>query len=171
MDAEKLKIISNEERLKLMRAGKDQNLCLKYNDLEIPCRLLNAGESAKIIFKAKQKVKLPGNESDKVFSESHEVMVHLLVEACTVDNVPYANEEFIRQLTEPELIYLFDQYETMLNTINPTFERLTDEQKVEIINSVKKKKASSSEYFTWQLAEIGRYFLDQLLPMVKEPGS
>lgn len=171
MESEKLQIITTEDRLKKMRAGRDENLCLKYNDLEIPCRLLNAGEKAKLIYKAKQKVKLPGSEGDKVFSESYEVMVAILVEACTIGGIPYANEDFTRSLTEPELVYLFDQYETILNTINPQFERLTDAQKIEIIENVKKKNATSSDYYTWQLAEIGRYFLDRVLPMVKEPGS
>ncbi|MFV8250247.1 hypothetical protein [Bdellovibrio bacteriovorus] len=162
---------STAEKLKLMREGQKQVLLLKYNGLELPCRLLNAGEKARLIWKAKRKTKMPGEEADKVFSEAHEVMVQILAEACSVNGIPYANEDFFRDLTEPEIVYFFDQYETLLNTINPDFERLTDQEKITMIEEVKKKSKGSSDFYTWQLAEIGRYFLDRILPMVKEHGS
>jgi hypothetical protein len=60
-----------------------------------------------------------------------------------------------------ELDALYDQYITLQRTI--VFEKMTTEKIAELILAVKKKEKAPSDFFTWELAAIGRSFLEEVL--------
>jgi hypothetical protein len=159
-----------EERLKKMRSGYDQHPELIYGLLHIPCRIMNASEEARVIAAAKNNFKAP-TENDRKYSEGPEIMKAVLETGCTVDGVQHADREFLKELSSAELEELHDQYIGVLRTSNPTLQALSQDQIVEIITEVKKKEKASSDFYTYQLAAIGRYFLDRILPMASDAGS
>jgi hypothetical protein len=164
------KIVTAEDQLKLMRQGYKQTLEIKLGGLVVPCRIMPALDEATVIANAKTGLKVP-NEEQRALFESLAVMKAVLSNGCTVDSTPYLSDGFLSKLSNDELSELYNQYQTVVRTVNPTFEQLTPDQLGEIIETVKKKERSSRDFFTWQLAEIGRYFLDEILPRVKEAGS
>lgn len=153
-----------ERQLELMRGGYDQDLKIKYGDLEIKCRLMNASEEAQVVANAKKNVKAP-DESMRQSFEGLEIMKCIIEKGCNVNSTPYASRSFLDKLTTQELEDLYDQYVSLIRTANPKLEKLTDEQIVNFISAIKKKETTSKSLFMWQRAEIGRYFLEVLLPM------
>jgi len=164
------KPITVEDQIALMRKGNDQDLKLKQGELEIPCRLMSANEEGQAIANAKTRVKVP-IESQRAYAEGTEIQKCVLEAACTVSSTPYASRKFLDSITSAELENLYDQYISLLRVVNPRFENLTSDQVGALISDVTEKKRASSELFTWQLAEIGRFFLDQVLPRAKGAGS
>ena len=165
-----MKIITVEEQLTKLRAGKDQDLKLKYGELEIPCRVMNATEESQVVVNAKRNLKVP-NEHDRKSFEGIEVMKCLLEAGCKVQGTPYASRVFLDQLSTVELESLYDQYISTIRTANVQYEKLSQDKIVDMITAVKKKEILTSDLFTWQLVEIGRYFLEVILLMGSEHGS
>lgn len=167
----KQEIVTVEEQLRRMREGyQARDLKLQYGGLEIPCRLITHLEEANAISNAKAQLKVPDHADRRLF-ESVAVMKAILNLACTVDATPYASMGFLDKLTSNELEALYDQYMTIKNTMDPKFETLSPEQVGELVAAVKKNQKTSSDFFTWQLAAIGRFFLDHLLPKDSVAGS
>jgi hypothetical protein len=163
-------IITAEDQLRLMRSGYKAELELKYGQLKVPCRLMSALEESATITNAKKKLKVP-NESDRKLLESIAVMKAVLVAACTVDDVPHLSLSFLDKLTDTELDALYDQFMTIKETADPEFEKLSPDQVRELVSAVKKKEKATRDLFTWQLAAIGKFFLDEILPAASEAGS
>lgn len=164
------KIVTVADQLKMMRKGYKQDLELVYNDLKVPVRLMSASEQGAAIANAKTKVKVV-HESQRDLLESLEVMKSVLEKAALVEGTPRLSREFLDHLTDFEIEQLFEQYQTICRTVNPGFEQLSETEIVAMIRDVKKKAKSSKDFYTWQLAAIGKYFLDTILPMVNELGS
>jgi hypothetical protein len=163
-------ILSAEQILAKMREGYKQDLKIKFGALEIPCRLMSADEESSIIANAKTRVKVI-NEAQRDVLESLEVMKAVLECACNVSGTPYLSRAVLDKLTSFEIEKLYDDYTMLCRTVNPTFEALTEDEIVNLVQAVKKKNRSSGDLFTWQLAEIGKYFLDKFLPAVSAAGS
>lgn len=163
-------IQSTADILKKIRSGYKADLKLKYGDYEIPCRLMAASEERSVIGSARVGVKVV-HEGSRDLDESLAVMKAVLQRGCTVENTPYLSKDVLDNLTNGEIQELFDQYTTTCNTVNPEFESLSASQVIDLINEIKKKNQKASDLFTWQLAAIGRYFLDDFLPRVSAPGS
>ena len=84
--------------------------------------------------------------------------------------MPHLHDRLLDKLSSDELGVLYDTYINEVKFANPEFEALTIDQIGVIIEDVKKKKTVAKDYYTWQLAEIGRYCLDHIFQKVKEPG-
>jgi len=166
----KPKATTAEEQLKLLRSGYAEQHELKLGDLVLPCRLMPAQEEAAIIGNAKASVKAP-SEAHRGLFESMAVMKEILFQACMVDKTPYASKRFLDGLTDVELDALYDQYMTIKETANPQFEKLSPAKIGELFEAVKKKERSSKDFFTWQLAAIGKFCLDQIQAGASGPGS
>ena len=74
-------------------------------------------------------------------------------------------------MSSDELVEFYDTYMNEVKFANPNFEALNAEQIAQMIDDVKKKKTKAKDYYTWQLAEIGRYCLNHLFQTVKKHGS
>ncbi len=157
----KAKENSPEALLEKMRAGYKLPLVLKYNGLEVQARLLPGEELANAISNAKSQLKIPDGHTGDLL-ESQAVMKAVLKAATHVDNTPQLGDKFLNMLTNEELVNLHDQYESLVKTVNPSINELGDAEIAEIIGEIKKKDAKANDYYMWQLAAIGRYFLDRL---------
>ena len=165
-------VITIEDRIRKMREGYKQDLQLVIGGIEIPCRLMSASEEITIIAKAKTNIKLPPKYTGSTDSFTGiEIQKAILEAACTVDLVPYAPREFLDKLLLVEIESLYDQYVSTIRQVNPRFESMSVAEVTEMIVEVKKKEKVPSDFFTWQLAEIGKFFLDNVLQKDSEAGS
>ncbi len=157
-----------EDLLAALRKGNAQKLEIGLGELKVPCRLISAGEEAKIIVRASSQAKKtnPGGERQDVF-EAQETMREMLKAATTIDSVPGLPERFFGMLTSQELVALYDEYVTINSMINPAFADLTKEQIAEIVSDVKKKKKGSKDFYTYQLAGLGKFFLEVVVPNLR----
>jgi len=164
--------ISAKDQLEKLRAGQDQILEIKYGELVIPLKLLSAHELATAAENGRNKLKkivLPSaSETNKTQMESIAVMKEILRTACT----PHLNDEFLGLITSVELEILYDQFLLINNKVNPQYDKLDDEEILALIAEIKKKTTPIGGLSSYQLGEIGRYFLAQVLPlMVKGAGT
>lgn len=152
---------SPEALLERMRAGYKTTLELTYNDFKVDCRLIPAEEMAKAVANAKVKLKVPEGH-ERYLLEGQAVMKAVLKAATTVGSVAQMGDRFLDMLTNEELVHLHDQYETLMKTCNPEFKNLDEDDIADIISRIKKKSAKASDFYTWQLAAIGQYFLEKI---------
>jgi hypothetical protein len=97
----------------------------------------------------------------------------MLNAATTIDGAPSLALGFLDALTQNELTELFDQYISINKMINPNIQLMTREEIQMVIENVKKKSAVTSDFYTWQLVAVGKFFLEAIvanLPMDNEPG-
>ncbi len=152
---------SVEALLERMRAGYNQDLFIEYNDLKVEARLLPGGEMATVISNAKSKLKIPDGHDRKML-EGQAVMKSVLKAATTIGVTTSLGDRFLDLLTNEELVAIHEQYESKVKTINPNIDNFTTDQIAEVIVRIKKKTAKPSDFYMWQLAAIGSYFLVRL---------
>lgn len=160
-----------EEQLALMRQGYKAELKIKVGGLEIPVRLMSATEEATVIANAKSSVKLPNKDIDPKQFTAMAVMKAILSAAATVDSTPRLSKKFLDDCGYRELNSFYDQYLTVCDTANPEFEQLSDKEIADLIVAVKKNEKAPADFFTSDLAAIGRFFLDRLQAQDSAPGS
>lgn len=158
-----------EEQLAAMRSGYKVDLRIKIGGLEIPVRLMPADEEASVIANAKLQVKVP-EKVDSRLQTASAIMKAILVAAANVDGTPYLSQKFLKELSHQELNSFYDQYVTLCDSVNPEFEALSNEKIAEMIVAVKKKEKAANDFFTSDLAAIGRYFLAQIQAQDNAPG-
>lgn len=165
---------SPEQRLALMRKGYVADLKLKLGGLEVPTRILPAQEQAEIMAQARMDAKIPESvKSPKDISalQGINVKIRVLDAATTIGACRYLGEKFLKQLTDEELDHAWDQWLYTQKFVNPDFDALSHDEVLDLIDAIKKKEQSARDCYSWQLAGIGLYFLEQILPKAKEPGS
>ena len=160
---------SPESQLKRIRQGYKEKLVIKMGGLDVPCRIMSAEESVKCISNAKFNLKIPEGH-DRELLESIAVQKAILKEGCNVGGVPYIHDRLLDLLSSDELGEFYDTYMAEIKFVNPEFEALQAEQIAQMIDDVKKKKTTAKDYYTWQLAEIGRYCLNHLYLTDKKLG-
>lgn len=151
---------SPEGLLKRMRSGY-KPIILKFGELEIEARLVPGHEMATAISNAKMNCKIPDGHEKKLL-EGQAVMRGVLKTATTIGSTCPLGDRFLSMLTNEELVYLHDQYESKIKGCNPDFESLSYSEIAEIIQLIKKKSATASDFYMWQLAAVGKYFLERL---------
>lgn len=159
------KITTTEDLLAKLRAGNNQKLEIGLGELKVPCRLLSAAEEATLIVKSAQAAAAqnPTGIQKEVF-EAQITMKQMLLAATTVQGVPGLTKDLLDMISHTELNDLFNQYNTLNHTINPNLQTLTQAEILAIVEDVKKKTKTSRDFYTYQLAEIGRFFLDMVIP-------
>jgi len=176
VDANKVhNIKSAEELLSYLRKGNSQKIEIGIDGWKVPCRLLSAKEMINISIIASESAKRnnPTGKKAEQF-EAIEAMIKVIDRATTIEGAPYFAAGFLESLPEPVLSNLYDQYMTINNAINPDIQVMSVEIIQKIIEEVKKKQKTPKDYFTWELAEIGKFFLAEIVPNLptdKEPGS
>lgn len=154
-----------EDLLSAIRKGNSQKLELGLGDIKIPCRLLNASEEAIITVKAKQRA-LANNPAgiDQKYFEAICIMQDMLQAATTVGGTPNLPVGFLQALSKEELTGFYDQFVSLNHTLNPNLQTMKPEEITSLVQGIKKKTHSSKNLYTWQVQEIGRWFLDVVLP-------
>lgn len=165
-------VVSVEDQLRQMREGYSTKLELKMGGWSIPVRLLTAMEERIAVAEAKKRATktLPSGVEPDLF-ESLEVMKAVLEAAGTVDHTPRLSRKLLDALSNTEIEKLYNDYMTLTRTANPEFESLSVDTVVEMIEAVKKKERLPSDFFTWQLAEIGKFFLVRIQVEASVRGS
>jgi|GEM_PF-5349314 len=164
-----------ESLLAAMRRGNSQRLELKMGDDDVPVRLLSAHEEALTAVKAAQSAikRNPTGLKPETF-EAQCMMKAILFAATTIGGTPTIGERFYESLTATELGYLYDQYVTLNHTINPNIQEMKSEEIAAIVDDIKKKKRAAKDFYTYQLAAVGKYFLQEIIPNLptdSAPGS
>jgi hypothetical protein len=164
-----------EDLLQALRKGNSQKLEIGIADCKFPVRLINAKEKALIILQAKQAAgKQNPTGLEQRYFDAIETQKRVLTAATTINGAPALPLGFLDMLTERELEELYDQYETISRMVNPNLQELSAEQILQIVDGIKKKSLNTKGLYTWQLAEVGRYFLDVIIPSLptdKDSGS
>lgn len=162
-------VVTVESMLAKFRSGyKDTKL--NYGDFSVPIRILNAKEESLAIIEGKEAIKGPNSKQSEQM-EALSVMKVVLFKAAYIDSTPHLPNAFLDQLSPTEIEVLYDQYLELAHQVNPEFEDLSHEEVREAIAVIKKKDAKARDLSTRQLKGIGLYFLEEILPMVKEHGS
>lgn len=168
-------ITTADALLAKLREGNSQKLEIGLGALKVPVRLLNAVEEATVQAQAEQRsVKENPQGLKKEIFEAQCVMKAILQAATTIKGAPGLPGGFLDMLTHVELAELYDQYITLNHTINPNVQSLSQDELLALVESVKKKERAASDFYTYQLAAIGKFFLASILPMlatVNERGS
>lgn len=151
-------VITIESRLEKMRAGIKNELKIKLGEFEIPVRLLPSSEELKVIQTAKMEVAKSPPQFEFKLVEAMAVMKGTLAAVAG----QYLPVELLNQLTTVEIEGLYDQYQSVCRSINPNYEKLSDEDATAMIAAVKKKEQKVTDFYTYQLAGIGRFFLEAL---------
>lgn len=157
-----------EALLAKLRAGNNQKLEIGLGDFKTPVRLLDAAEEARILAESQiAATKLNPSGVQKEVFEAQITMKQILVAATSINGQVGMSKKFLDLLTHVELSELFDQYNTLNHTINPSVQSLRPEEIIKLVESVKKKQKTAKDFYTWQLAAIGTFFLDSVLPMLQ----
>lgn len=166
---------SAEDLLRAMRKGNSQRLEIGMGEFKFPVRLLSAHEEATIAVKAAQSSQRanPTGLKREIF-EAQATMIALLVAATLIDNAPSVPPRFFELLTSEELGTLYDEYTTLNKTVNPNVQDMKAEEIAVIVDDIKKKKRVAKDFYTYQLAAVGKYFLQVIIPNLptdSAPGS
>jgi hypothetical protein len=161
------KIQTAEELLSFLRKGNAQKFEIGYEGWMVPCRLLSAGEMLKISIRSSQaaKLKTPNGANAEQFI-AIETMVLVLDKATTIEGAPNFAMGFLEGLPETILSDLYDQFLTINNAINPSIQHMKPEDIKKLVEDVKKNKTTTKNYYTYQLAEVGKFFLTEILPVL-----
>lgn len=152
----------------LRRGNSNKALEIGLGDLKVPCRLLSAVEELRVVQKAKMDAfKANPSGTDREIDESYASIKAILFHACTINGAPGLPQKLLDLMSKSELLELHDQYESINHTINPNFEELKPDQIAQIVQDIKKKKTQVSDYYSWQLAAIGKFFLAEVLPTLR----
>lgn len=170
------KIFTADDILARIRGGRDADLKIQIGDYEAPCRVLPSSEEQKLIMTARESVRAKfekTNASPETIEQaiSDEVMKSILSAGCTVKGTPYLAPAVLAMMSSVEISVAFDAYQSAVRMVNPKFESLSRDEIAELISAAKKKSSPTSDFYTWQLAAIGKFFLEEVLPKVSEPGS
>lgn len=161
------KIVTAEDLLSKLRNGNSQKLEIGLGGLKFPVRLLDATEEATLQAQGATEavLKTPNGAKVEIF-EAQITMKKILIAASTI-NGQGLPPRFFELIGTKELVALYDQYISLNHTINPSIQSLTQEQLLALVESVKKKEKAPSDLYTWEQAEIGRFFLEKVLPMLQ----
>lgn len=164
-------ISTAEELLKVLRSGHKESLELQIGTFSYPVRLLNAQDEAVIIVKAKMTARKNNPKGiDLELFESLECMREIL-RAATSFEENFFPVGFLESLSTNELTELYNRYQTLCKTINPEFESMNQAELLELIAEVQKKNRKVSSLYTWQLAGIGKYCLEVIIPVLQTASA
>lgn len=161
--------------LELMRKGSDSKLVYRFGKNGIKFRVLTASEESKIVYDAKLRAK--EQQRDKSDLAEYEqikslcIMQGVLLMSTTIDGMPNFTMDVIKSMSANELEYFYDQYTSLSKVVDPEFEKMDEEEIKRIVQSVKKKTSTEKDYFTWQLAEIGKFFLKDIVANLPEDSE
>lgn len=164
-----------EQTLQMIRKGYSEKLKFFVADLELKCRVLSAREQYQIMGRVKtEMLNNPGVTQDEGSLEMRKTVEYqkaILRAATTHGMQSEVDPRFWDHLPSSVLANAFDRYNTILREIDPEFEKLDTEKITEMMSLVKKKECTWRDFYTSDLAVMGRYFLETLSAMDSAPGS
>lgn len=168
-------IMDASSLLAAMRKGQEHKFTLKYGNMKIECRPLTAMEEAQALQKAKANAReKAGKDTDLMTLKTFEsvcIMQSVLFRATSINGAVGFTQIELNDMSSEELDYLYNQYISTCKVVDPEFEQLSDLEIKEMILAVKKKNKVVSDYFTWQLAEVGKFFLKEIVPILPEANE
>jgi hypothetical protein len=168
-------IDSAEKLLAYLRRGQNQKLEIGFEDWKIPCRIISAGEMLKLQVRGEMRARELNPTGEKMEAYiAFETMKLVLDSATTIDKKSFFSRSFLDGLPNNIIESLYDQYITIINVINPNIQSMSNGDIMKIVDDIKKNKTVTKNYFTYQLAEVGKFFLEEILPLIpmgKDVGS
>lgn len=172
LSIDEIKTASPTELLAAMRRGTEQSLFIKFNKIRIPVRLLTALEEAEVINKSRIRAieKLAGNGDSNSINrmKSTFTMMSILIRATSIKGDVGFTESELTEMTSDELTFLYDQYVSVCKVVDKEFESMSHDEIKDLIMSVKKKTTLASDYYSWQHAAVGKFFLTEIVPILPE---
>ena len=161
--------------LEKIRTGYSQKLKIRVGELEMSCRVISAKEQYNIAGKVAQDIALnmgaTQDRKSQEMRESIEYQKNVLKSATQFGQKSEQIDRFWDLLPASALSSAFDRYDVLLKEIDPEFEDLDLEKIGDMMSRVKKKSATWRDFYTTDLAAMGRYFLETISAVAKEPGS
>lgn len=138
-------IITAADIVAKLREGVNATYDIELRAMKIPMRVLSCDEFNKIRHGAIAKVSLikHGDDTDK----NLEIQKGVLAYASTiVPGVPgIFTEKVLTELSLDEITYLYDQYISVLERVNPSIETISEMEFESIVEALQKKTASARE--------------------------
>ena len=161
---------STEEILKRMRSGYSLQQSIEYGEHSFEVRLLKNDEEVQVIEQARNEGTSQGLTEDKIILK---VMKSVLYAAGTLKGSVNSNFPFslTDQLKTSELEALYNRYNELLNEVDKEFMDMDMDLVDQIIKDVQQGKLKPRQASTGALSMIGVFFLERMLPLLKEHGS
>lgn len=152
-------MITPESLLAKMRAGVKEVHEIKMRDLVVPVRVLSQDEVNAVRREAIAKATgMNGDDVDKnVWVQK---LTLKLASDVTKKNVPILSDSLLGMLTTDELAYLYEEYITAMDSVNPSLETLSGERFREIVDALKKSQLGTRDLSLLQLRAICTAFVE-----------
>lgn len=157
------RIMTVEEQLAKMRAGKKEVHSIKLGEYTIPVRVLTVDEVNAIRRDAIRQASLMvnGDETDINLARQKETLK--LATKITSGGAPILGDKALNAMTVDELSYLYDEYIRVMDSVNPNLNMMDPMQFRELVDALKKKAIFPRDCSLPQLREICSAFVDLIL--------
>lgn len=151
-------ITTTEDLLAKMRAGSRTDHVIRLRDLVIPVRVLSIDETNLIRRDALKQTQMTGG--DEIDKNLHIQKTTLKLASAMQKNMPMITDKILSAMYVDEVTHLYDEYIKVMDDVNPTVEKLTEEQVRTLVDYVKKNGASARDLSLLQLRVIFSLFQD-----------
>jgi len=152
-------MITVEDLLAKMRAGVKEIHEIKMRELTIPVRVLSIDEMNLIRRDTLKKAMAEqGDQTDVDVFKQRSVLV--LASTTGKDKIPFLSEKLLKMLTVDEINYLYNEYITVVESVNPSVETISNEQFRALVDALKKNIMSSKDCSLPQLKAICTAYAD-----------
>jgi hypothetical protein len=152
-------ILEQSEVLRRLRVGVKEVYEIDLRGMKIPVRVLSNSEFMEIRGYAKKNVATRGGDK---LDEDVETERLTLQYASTVPkgSAPLLGEKVLRDLAVDELNYLYNEYMTVLDRVNPSLESIQPEEFRLIVDALKKNVITARDCSLRQLRAICTAYVD-----------
>ncbi len=152
-------IITAEDLLKKLRAGVKETHEIRLRELVVPVRVLSIDETNAIRREAiANAAKLMGDETDK--SLYAQKLTLKLASTLNKNGAPILSDKLLSMMTVDEVNHLYNEYITVMDSVNPSLETITSEQFRFLVDGLKKNTLTSRDLSLHQLRAICTSFAD-----------
>ncbi len=158
-------VITTDELLSAMRMGTDYTFTIGIRNFRVPVTLLSMAEqvqiSSDIMAHFANTAKLEERSS---LNESQLIAKQTLIRASAsaargAQGSLILTEQLLSRMTTDEVLFLYDQYLSGAERLNPAVADLSDEKLRELVESAKKNSNSLSELSRQALEKLALYLL------------
>lgn len=162
-------IVTAEDLLAKMRAGTKELHEIRLRDLVIPVRVLSIDETNAIRRQAIQDATMKsGDEVDKNVAIQKSTLK--LASTMTKGGGPMLSDKLLNMMSVDELGFLYEEYIKVMDDVNPSIDRMTEDQFKVLVEAVKKNHLSARDLSLSQLKAIFSAF-QGLIQRLETPDS
>lgn len=158
------------EQLDQMRSGVDYKMPVRIRNYSIMLRPLSIMEEVEVIAEVTDRyASLPENYKNRV-SENLLQAKESLKLASTSDvgtKDPKITDYILDRMTNTEIQYLWKQYIAACDRVNPSFDKMSEDELKELLDKVKKNPELLTEFSFWELVNFCQSLIKEESPTDK----